>query len=53
MEADLTLEEVYNRCKEMKNSATGPDGIPYACTEKERKKHRTTQQPKTNCSNKL
>ena len=32
MEADLTLEELYNTCtgKKMKDTAPGPDGIPYS-----------------------
>ena len=30
MEADLTLEDLYNTCKEMEDSASGPDGIAYS-----------------------
>jgi hypothetical protein len=30
MEADITLEELHNTCKEMKDSAPGPDGIPHS-----------------------
>ncbi len=30
MEAGLTLEEVYNAWKEMKDSAPGPDEKPYS-----------------------
>ena len=30
MEADITLEELQATCKAMKDSAPGPDGIPYS-----------------------